>query len=233
MGIVTTYVGTRPAKSFSWSYSRLKNYEACPKKHFEVDLQRNFKEEESEALLHGNITHDQAAKRIAKNIPLPAGQDFLEGWCQKIVGDGSVPILTEQKLAITKEFAPCEWFAKNAWYRGVADVAKITGPVALAVDWKTGKILEDSVQLGLMAACLFAHHPDVQVIRTHFVWLKDEADSRQDFKRSEMPKFWRDLWPRIDSLENAFITTTYPAKSSGLCKRHCPVLSCGFHGGSR
>ena len=44
------------------------------------------------------------------------------------------------------------------WYRGIADVLKIAGSVALAVDWKTGKVIDDAPQLALLAACIFAHH---------------------------------------------------------------------------
>ncbi len=233
--VVTTHRdGSALVKPFSWSYSKLRNFEACPKQHFHVDLQKDFHRDESDALLHGNLLHKAAAERISKNKPLPTGMEYLEEWIVPIIGGTEVnaTILVEQKLAITKEFDRCEFFDKKAWYRGVADVIKIVGPVALAVDWKTGKIIEDSVQLGLMAACIFSHFPDVQRIRTEFAWLAHDASSRVDFKREGMAQFWRDLWPRIEALEHAHITTTYPAKQGGLCKRWCPVTSCGYHGGN-
>lgn len=232
--VTTTYRNGAPAKKpFSWSFSKLKNFEACPKKHFHVDLQKDFKEEEGEALLHGNLLHKAAADRITKETPLPPGLEYLEEWItnRNLTKSSKSTILVEQKLALTREFGACGYFDKGAWYRGVADVLKIMGPVALAMDWKTGAIKEDSVQLGLMAACIFAHHPNVQSIRTEYVWLAHNATSTVDFKRSDMPAFWRNLWPRIEALEHAYNTTTYPAKQGGLCRRWCPVSSCGFHGG--
>jgi hypothetical protein len=120
------------------------------------------------------------------------------------------------------------WWSRS--FRGVADVLKINGPVALAIDWKTGKIVEDSQQLALMAACIFAHHPGVQKIRTEFAWLKEDASSRADFDRNEMARMWANLWPRIEALERAHKTTTYPAKPGALCRRWCPVKSCPHHG---
>lgn len=216
-------------KSFSWSYSKLKNYESCPKRHFHVDIEKSAKEEESEALLYGNMLHKAIAERLSKKTELPKPFAQLERWAEKILtGEGN--ILVEQQLAITQDLNPCEWFSRDAWYRGIADVIKINGPVALAIDWKTGKILEDGVQLALMAQCIFAHHPDIQVIRTEFVWLKEDATTRADFKREDMVTLWNNTLPRVAQLEKASVTLTYPAKPGHLCRKWCPVKQCPHHG---
>lgn len=102
--------------------------------------------------------------------------------------------------------------------------------MALVADWKTGKILEDSVQLALMAQCVFAHHPEVQRVRSEFIWLKEDATTRADFSREDMVKLWVSLNPRIAALEHAHNTTTYPAKPGSLCRRWCPVKACPHHG---
>lgn len=228
MQITTTR--NRP-KPFAWSYSKLKNFESCPKKHWHVDVQKDFKEEESESQQWGNIAHKKLAERLSKGTPLPAGMQHFEKWCERIlVGGGD--ILVEQQLAIDKDFNACKWFGDDVWYRGIADVIKINGPVALAVDWKTGKILEDSVQLGLMAQCIFAHHPSIQRIRTEFIWLKEDASSRADFKRGDMAQLWRSIWTRVEQLKHAHETTSYPAKPGGLCRNWCPVKTCPHHGES-
>lgn len=221
-------------KPFAWSYSKLKNFESCAKRHYEIDLQKNFREEEGESLMWGNALHKASAAYLSSNgreVP-PPGMEKLKEWCDKVLTKMTPDqqLLVEQQLAITKDFAPCAWFAKEAWYRGIADVAVIKGQVALVADLKTGKILEDSAQLALMAACVFAHHPQVQRIRTEFIWLAHDATTREDFSREQMPEFWRSIWPRIEALEHAYNTTTYPAKPSGLCRRWCVVNSCPHHG---
>jgi hypothetical protein len=219
------------SKPFAWSYSKLKNFESCPKRHWHIDIAKDVKEEDSEQLLWGNMLHKAAAKRLTVGTPLPAGMDTVEWWCSRLLASPGT-ILAEQKLAITKDFGPCEWFAKEAWYRGIADVLKINGDVALAIDWKTGKILEDAVQLALMAACIVAHHPTVMKIRTEFVWVKEgpNVSSRDDFDRNHMAVVWRNLWPRIEQLEHAHNTTSYPAKPGRLCRKWCPVTVCPHHG---
>lgn len=221
-------------KPFAWSYSKLKNFETCGKRHLQIDLLRAWKEEDSESLTYGNQLHDAIAKRLKDRTPLPLGMGHLEEWARKIeAAAGSDPIHTELKLAIRRDFGACGYFDRPAWYRGIADALVVKGPVAIAFDWKTGRIVEDSVQLGLMAACIFAHQPQVQAVRTEFVWLKEDTTTRRDFRRSEMVTFWNELLPRVSALEAAFVAATeaaYPARRSGLCRLYCPVKACEHNG---
>ena len=39
-------------KSFAWSYSKLKNFETCPKRSWHLDVARDIKEPEGEAPAH-------------------------------------------------------------------------------------------------------------------------------------------------------------------------------------
>lgn len=230
MQIVTTRRdGTAVKKPFTWSYSRLKNYESCPKRHFHIDIEKSVKEEDSEQLLWGNDVHKALADYISKKVELKPPFKPYQPWADKIM---STPgeLLVEQKLAITKEFGPTGFFDKNVWFRAVGDVIKLNGPVALIGDWKTGKIVEDSQQLALSAACVFAHYPSVQMVRSEFIWLKEDASSRADFKRSDMASMWRGLWPRIEALEAAHNACDYPPKPGSLCRKWCPVAKCPHHG---
>ena len=225
--IQTTTVRTRP-KAFAWSYSKIKNFETCPKRYWHYDVSKDVKEPEGEALQYGNAVHAALAAALLGE-PLPNHFKNLQSWVDRITTrEGK--ILTEQKLAITDEFEPCDWFAKNAWYRGIADVIKITGRVALAIDWKTGKIVEDGSQLALMAQCIFSHHPEVERIRTEFVWLKEDATTRADFARKDMADVWKGILPRVSLLQNAHETMTFPPKPGGLCRKWCSVHSCPHQG---
>lgn len=244
MAAVTTHRSGAPlVKPFTWSYSRLKNFETCPKRHYEIDIAKNFKEDASAQLLEGNEAHAALANRISKNVPLPKAFAEYEPWAARVLagvdkpapGDG-VEIFVEQKLAITKSFLRAGYFDEDVWFRGVGDVVKIVhvaprSHLALVIDWKTGKIVEDSVQLALMAQCIFAHYPLVERVRSEFVWLKADAHTREDFSRNDMAGIWGQLWPRIQQLEHAHNTTTYPAKPGGLCRRYCPVTNCPHYGG--
>lgn len=218
-------------KVWSWSYSKLKNFETCPKRHYNVDVAKIVSEdEESGALAEGNAVHKVLDQAIGKDMPLPLGREYLQKWVDKMRAPGAEKVLTEQKFAITEGLTPTEYFGYDAWYRGQADVIRINGPVALAVDWKTGKILEDGVQLALMAQCVFSHHPQVKKIRTEFVWLKENATTRLDLSRSDMVKIWADILPRVARLKAAYDATEFPPKPGYLCRKYCPVVACPHHG---
>src|SRR5262245_13775136 len=112
------------AKKFAWSWSKLKNYRSCPKRHYHIDLAKDFKENESQALRDGNIFHDTVAQVIDKGLPLPAGYsrqgeivDLI-----KLHKSQGADVSVELKLAMTEQFTPCAWFAPDAWFRGVIDV---------------------------------------------------------------------------------------------------------------
>jgi hypothetical protein len=216
-------------KSFAWSYSKIKNYASCPKRHFHVDVAKDFKEDESEILTWGNEVHDKLAKRLAKKTPLPDSMKDYESWAKKLEGFPG-QMLVEQKYGLTEDFRKAEFFGRDVWYRGIADVVIINDERALAVDWKLGKILEDSQQLALMAACLFGTYPAVQRVDTLFVWLKDDARTHEVFKREDMPTMWANMLPRVQQLRKAYEDNLFPPKPGYLCRRYCPVKTCPHHG---
>ena len=227
MTAVTTYARAKP---FTWSYSRLKNFASCPKRHWHIDIAKNVQEEESEILKWGNQVHEALARRLSKKKTLPTGMDEYEKHClgiEKVPGE----IKVEQKYGITEDYSPCGFFDNKVWYRGIADIAVIDGTRALAVDWKLGKILADSQQLALMAACLFAHYPKVEQVDTLFMWLKDDARTHEVFKRTDMPGMWNGIMPRVQEYKHAIDHDEFPAKPGGLCKRWCPVSTCPHYGG--
>lgn len=232
----STRSGVRYTKPFAWSFSRLKNFETCPKRHYEIDLVKSVSEPKGQALDWGSYVHDKMAARCGeKRVPLPSDVEMYEPWAVKIIG--STPpdnIFVEQNLTITSSFTPTGNFDKDAWLRVKCDLYKVVGDVALAVDWKTGKIVEDSVQLALTAACLFYKHPELNAVKCMYVWFKEDAESSETFYRDDLPSIWRSIWPRIEAMELAHKHTDYPAKPSGICVNFCAVKSCPHNGkGSR
>jgi hypothetical protein len=218
------------AKEWAWSYSKIKNYRTCPKKFYEVDIQRKH-QETSDALTWGNEVHDALHKALGKGEPLPATMKPFQKYVDEMADGPGKPgkLYVEQKYAITRAFEPTAYFAPNVWYRGICDALRIDGPVAIARDWKTGAVKHDSTQLMLMASCVFIHHPEVQYIKTEYVWLQEDCKTPDVFKRSTFRNEWVGLLDEVANLENAAKTMNYPPKPSGLCVRHCPVSSCPFY----
>jgi hypothetical protein len=227
----TTSLGLQ--KPFSWSYSKLKNYDSCPRRHYEIDIKKNYKEDEdSDTLKWGNEVHKNMALRLNDHEDLPFAFKHFEPLAARLE---AVPgkLLVEQKLAITADFVACDWFHRNAWFRSIADALVINPPVALAIDYKTGKILEDYQQLALLSACVFAHYPPVLAVRTEAWWVREDAITREDFYRKNLQDIWRQVWPRYEQLKQAHETNYYPPKPGGLCKKFCLVASCEYFGKGR
>lgn len=234
-------IGAQPSakragqKEWNWSYSKLKNYDVCPKRMYEIDIAKNYSEPQDPdgPLAYGNRVHDALKVTLRDNVPLTAEMDHLQPWVDRVRA-GSGALLVEQKYAITRSFQKTAYFASDVWYRGIGDVVRIDRDLGLVLDWKTGKIVEDSVQLMLMAQCLFAHYPDLKYVRSEFVWLKDDCTTPELLSRKEVAEQWVELLPRVQKMEQAHIDQKYEPKPGRFCKNYCAVTSCPFHGkGSR
>ena len=103
-GPVTTFNNPEGQPDIPWSYSRLKNYETCPKRHWHYDIFKDVKEPESDQLKDGFFVHDVLAKRIANATPLPPQVIEYEPWAVRVL-TGPGQILVEQKLAIALDIS--------------------------------------------------------------------------------------------------------------------------------
>lgn len=216
-------------KPISWSFTSIEHSEQCLRSYHEIRVLKNFKQEEGESLLWGNRVHDAFAQALGKGTALPAGMELWQGVVETFRAlTGTMYV--EQQIALTEGFQPCAWFDKTAWVRGVIDALWIDGAVAKAVDWKTGKRKPNSDQLALFALLVFHTYPQVNEVRTMFVWLKTLEKDRDTFTRVQVPELWNRFTPKIRRLINAFKTNEWPAKNSGLCRKHCPVVTCSFNG---
>lgn len=218
-------------KDWSWSYSKLKNFEVCPKRMYEIDIAKNYIEpqEPGGPLEWGNRVHDELAKAIkGPNHKLSSEMTQYQVWVDRVL-KGPGELFVEQKYAINRNFQKTTYFAPDAWYRGIGDVVRIDRDLALVLDWKTGKILEDSVQLMLMSQCLFSHFPQLKYVRSEFVWLKDDCTSPELFTRREVADQWVGLLDRVQGMERASKEMNYPPKPGRLCRSYCAVQSCPFY----
>lgn len=222
-------------KKFSWSWSKLKNYRSCPKRHYEIDLAKNIKEPKSDELLWGDLFHDAMAKRIGKDVPLPATMTRFQKWPELMRQhriDGA-KVTVELQLAMDEQFQPTEWFGQDTWVRGIVDVLYLAPWMhsAAAIDWKTGgKIQPEFEQLGITTQLIFAHHPEIDTVHTAYQWQQHDAETINTYKREDMVPLWNKLLPEVKQMEEAARTMTYPPRPSGLCIKWCPVTSCPYHG---
>ena len=223
--------------SFTWSFSKLDNFETCAKKYEAYSVSKSVKDDSTENIDWGNEVHDAMKAACLGLKPLPEHMAPYQPWVERVLaGPGELKV--EQKYALDHMLSPVPYFAPTVWFRGIADVVRTNGPVALAMDWKTGRPKEGSLQLGLMALCVLQHLTEVRLVRTEFIWLQEdpnrkEATTSKIWRREEMPKLVSEILPRVQKLEWAHKTQTWEPNPSGLCVKYCKVVSCPYHGKGR
>ena len=180
----------------------------------------------------GNSLHGALAKGVQKGEKLPITMGHYQPFVDSArkYGDAGFAISTELKMAFSRELQPTSYFDNITWFRGVIDLLMLRPPVAVAWDWKTGKVIDDLVQLGLFAQMIFAHHPDIEQVETAYVWLGNDAITHQSWTRDKMAGIWASVWPDVQRMEQAYVSGQYDPMPGGLCKRWCPVESCQYHG---
>jgi hypothetical protein len=196
-----------------------------------VDLDKKFVDDKGEMLAWGDEVHKAMAGALSAGRALPITMQRYQPWIDLLDKQtGSGKCRTEMKLSFDRNFKACGYFDGQCWFRGVADVLILRPPVAVAIDWKTGKILVDSQQLGLMAQCVFANYPDIDTVATSFIWLGQDTQTPEVYRRPDMTKLWSEMMPRVQAMEEAYKSGVYHPIPSGLCKRFCPVETCQYHG---
>lgn len=212
------------------SYSAIKLYENCSLRYYRQRIIKDIQDEPGEASIYGDRVHKALESRLKIGADLPDHLAFAEKYCRSIEDLGNRGLLgVEQELVITENFEPVDWWHRDAWLRFKLDVLVIVGSTALIFDWKTGKRRVDNFQMEMFAAIVFQMYPEVQVVKTNLVWLKDKAMDTEVFKRKQSPYLWRTILEKIKRIEKSLEKENWPAKPSGLCG-WCPArFSCDYY----
>jgi hypothetical protein len=213
----------------AWSYSRLNNFETCPKQFYHLNVAKDVKQVQSDAMRYGSEVHKAIELRIAKGKDLPLHLKHLEPIVAKFA-NVKADVLVEQQLALNVNMAPTGWFDTDVWCRAIIDYAAVNGDHALVVDWKTGKMSDDFTQQKVAAAIFLMFFPNVNTVDMMYYWLKDKKHTVETLHREDIKHVWTRLQKRIQKYTRAHTENEFPARPSGLCKKFCPVTACPHHG---
>lgn len=217
-----------------WSYSSLTAFETCPRRFKLIKLTKEVSDPPNEAAAHGNEVHKALENALKDGRPLPEKYAQYQPMVNMVrMRPGKR--LVEYKFALTAGFRPTEFFAKDAWCRGVIDAAVLGTKSATVMDWKTGKVKEDHDQLKLFAGVTFAAYPYIEEVRTGYVWLAHNKLTPKTFTKDDTAEIWQEFLPRVQRLTRAAERDDFPPKPSGLCTKWCPVPNskCEFSGRTR
>ncbi len=229
-----------------WSHSAMSDFLNCPKQYYHKRVAKDVQDSQGEAALWGDQVHKFFEASILQfNGDTPAADEIwatlrLQGmdpdesfkvyvpYLESVLALPRDVILPERQYAIGKDLKPCDWFDKEVWCRGIIDVLILKGDKAYALDWKTGKRKEGSKQLRLFALMVFLHHPEIQSVKTGFVWLKEGLSDYETFYRREEADLWQSFVGDLAKYNAAFKADVWTPRKSGLCRGWCPVTGCEF-----
>ncbi len=210
----------------AWSYSSIKTFDQCPKKYFHLKVAKDVKDDPGEAADYGTAVHEAAELFITQGTPIPEKFAFMRPIVEPLArkrGDK----LAEIKLGVTEELQPCSFFAKDVWYRGIADLLIVNGSKAWLVDYKTGKNAKyaDIKQLDLLAGAVFIHYPEVETINSALLYVVSHEMPRKIHHRQHLLSYMNVFEAQLDRLEAAMDNGVWNPNPSGLCG-WCPVETC-------
>ena len=216
-----------------WSFSRLKSFEQCPKQFQHLKILKTYKESESTAMLYGTAFHTAAEEYIRDETPMPPQFDYAKD-ALDVLNAKQGDKLCEFKMGLTENLEPCDFFADDVWWRGIADLVIIDEEKDLAwvIDYKTGKNARyaDKGQLQLMALAIFKFFPNVKTVRGGLLFVVSNELIKESYTSLDQGHLWGQWLTAYSRMEKAFENDVWNANPSGLCKAHCIVLECAHNG---
>lgn len=203
------------------SFSAINALETCPRRYYLTRVARTIREPESEEIRWGNYVHKALEQRIVSQTPLPTTLTGYSGLVDKFA---ALPgAFAERKFTVNGKLAPVEWRSQDAWLRGIVDVGAVLGKTLILGDWKTGKRKPGSLQLTMSAGLALRAFPEVQVVKTAFIWLQEKKIDSATYRREDEKEIWKEVAPRVIRFRVAHEKGEWEPRPSGLCKKWCPV----------
>lgn len=124
-------------------------------------------------------------------------------------------------------YTACDFFDKDVWWRGIADLLIIDGDKAFLVDYKTSKNARyaDTKQLDLLAGAVFLHYPQVKTIKSGLIFVVSKELVRKLHSVENRDSYMSIFDLELERLEAAHESGVWNAVAGPLCK-FCPVKHC-------
>lgn len=220
--------------TIAWSYSSIKTFDQCPKKYYHLRVKKDFKDEDSTATIYGKELHSAAEEFIKAGTPIPPKFSFITPTLEALNAiEGEK--YCELKLGVAKRdgrFVPCDFFAKDVWWRGIADLLIVNNEKkqAYLVDYKTSKNAKyaDLKQLDLLAGAVFTHFPKVAAIKSALLFVVSNEIVSKDHEFMMRSSYLNCMEPELARLDVAIKTDVWNPVSGPLCK-FCPVTDCAHN----
>ena len=110
-------------RPFVGTYTNLNSYDNCGHAFFRRYIKKDQPYVETPEMKWGNDVHSAFEYRVRGQKPLPQKMQQWEPFAVPFDGQQA---WVEQKLGITADGTPCDFWATNVWFRGKADLISST-----------------------------------------------------------------------------------------------------------
>jgi PD-(D/E)XK nuclease superfamily len=213
------------------SHTSLDTYQTCPLMYHAKYVTKEVIFSPTVHTEYGNRLHKAMENRVKDGTPLPPEFASMEEMALKVCGMKGI-VMVEKQLALTEDLKATEFFASDAWIRGLADVLvfnKETGLLSV-LDYKTGKPKEEMQQLEMMALAAFFRFEGVKKIKVMFIYTKTGTVDKREYSPTDIPDIAARIRHKIERLKMAHKNNLFPPQPNGLCRQWCEVKRCQFHG---
>lgn len=217
-------------KKPAWSHSSLKDFEGCQRRYHQTKVLKLYPFKETEQILYGKELHKAAENYVRDGTPLPTQFEFIKSMLDKLLEKPGLK-LPEHQMALTAALNPCDWFAKEVWVRGVADLLIVDSDnlTAWVVDYKTGNNkYPDRDQLVLMSLMVFEHFPHIRKVNSALLFVLKNDMVKMQMHRDQAEQFWWKYRERTARIEACLETGVWNPNQSPLCG-WCPCTGCEFN----
>ncbi len=217
-------------KTVTWSHSSLKDYEGCPRRYYEAKVLKKYPFTDTQATIYGKELHEAAEFYIKDDKPLPQQFAFVQDTLDALKAKPGRK-LCEHKMGIRADLSPCDFFDKDVWCRGIADLLIVNDDnlTARVIDYKTGNNkYPDREQLKLMALMVFAHFPHIRRVEGALLFVVKDDIAKASFMVGEAEEYWWDYRERVARIEQAHESGVWNPKPTPLCG-WCPCTDCEYN----
>lgn len=207
-----------------WSYTLFRDFENCPHKAFRLHVKKDLpRQPPSPEMKYGNEAHAAFETRL-KGGELPANFAKYERFAVTILATGLLAGV-EEKLGVDQHGEAVGFFdTAKVVGRGKADTTLISddGKKGLLVDWKTGKMREDPLELEVLSFLASRKWPQVVKWKGMYVWLKENTMGQMH--KLDPEAAGGDIIKRLGVIAQDR-RNGYPKRPNPLCG-WCPVADC-------
>lgn len=219
------------AQPFPWSFSRLNDFEQCPKKFHGKYVSKEFPKEnfDSPQLIEGRKVHRELELVLKQGDweLLDKKRKFLLPILQKLYSSQGLSV--ESQHAFTRNLKLTDWFANEApvWVRLIWDVAAFSdAETVVVIDWKSGKVNPYYDQLKLFAGGIMAKYPQVQNVVAAYFWVDHPASKPtiEEYTRKEhFEAIWQEFGDRAEMINLCIESGNWKTIPSAYNCTYCPA----------